>query len=34
VFFALGAGGRDAVPLRTYDTVEGSVLAMDVYRFT
>ncbi len=34
LFFALGAGGRDAVPLRTYDTVEGSVLAMDVYTFT
>jgi 4,5-DOPA dioxygenase extradiol len=34
LFFALGAGGRNAEPRRTYDDVEGSVLAMDVYTFT
>jgi 4,5-DOPA dioxygenase extradiol len=34
LFFALGAAGVNAQPSRTYDAVEGSVLAMDVYTFT
>jgi len=34
LFFTLGAAGQGAQPLRTYDAVEGSVLAMDVYTFT
>ncbi|MSQ21674.1 MAG: dioxygenase [Betaproteobacteria bacterium] len=34
LFFALGAGGNGAEPMRTYDAIEGSVLAMDVYTFT
>ncbi len=34
LFFTLGAAGPGALPLRTYDAVEGSVLAMDVYTFT
>lgn len=34
LFFALGAGGRGAAPNRTYDAIEGSVLAMDAYTFT
>lgn len=34
LFFALGAGGRNAEPRRTYDAIEGSVLAMDVYTFS
>lgn len=34
LFFTLGAAGKGAQPLRSYDAVEGSVLAMDVYTFT
>ena len=34
LFFALGAAGKGAEPMRTYDAIEGSVLAMDVYTFT
>ena len=34
LFFALGAGGEQATPLRTYNAIEGSVLAMDLYTFT
>ena len=34
LFFILGAAGAGARPLRTYDAVEGAVLAMDVYTFT
>lgn len=34
LFFSLGAGGEAATPRRTYDAVEGSVLAMDVYTFS
>ena len=34
LFFALGAGGSQATPRRTYDAIEGSVLAMDVYTFS
>ena len=34
LFFTLGTAGAGALPSRTYDAIEGSVLAMDVYTFT
>ena len=34
LIFSLGTAGKAALPQRTYDAVEGSVLAMDVYTFT
>ena len=33
LFFALGASGERARPVRAYDAIEGGALAMDAYAF-